>query len=87
MIQWCEWCNAYILCCIYVAVKISFSQEEYTAVESVGYVRIRVISSGGRSNNPVVLTVIPAEQSPISGSGRLYVWPLALCYVANIFAS
>ena len=57
----------------YVAVRVNFSRKDYTAVETEGFVEIRIILSGGTSNISITLTVTPTEHSPISAMGRLYV--------------
>lgn len=55
-----------------VAIKIDFSRKVYYAVESRGYVVIEILSLGWMSTNPITLTVIPIEQSPISAAGIIY---------------
>ena len=54
---------------IYLAIRINFLWKEYSTVESVGYVEITVVLSGGVSNDSITLTVTPNEQSPVSATG------------------
>ena len=48
---------------------MSFTSERYFAMESVRYVEIGLMLSGGTIGTNLTVTILPAEQSPISAIG------------------
>ena len=51
-------------------IHLDFTLEQYTVMESAGYVAIGIMLSGGISTSSITVVVTPTEQSPISAIGR-----------------
>ena len=51
---------------------VQFTLEQYIVMESVGYVEVGVMLSGGTSTTPITVIVTPMLQSQISTMGEQY---------------
>ena len=58
----------YLYYILHAALMVAFSMDQYTVMESVGYVEIGVTLSGRTSTSPVTVVVIPLS---LSASGKL----------------
>ena len=53
----------------WLIVLVRFTSKTYFAMESMRYVEIGVMLSGGTIGTTLTVTVLPSEQSPISAMG------------------
>ena len=51
-------------------IQLDFTLEQYTVMESAGYVAIGVMLSGGIATSSITVVVTPTELSPVSATGR-----------------
>ena len=52
------------------AIRVRFTQTQYTGSEATGFVIVTLELVNGLSNNPFSVTVTPSEQSPVSAKGN-----------------
>ena len=72
--------------CIFLyclAIRINFLSRYVSIVEPLRHVPVRIVSSGGTSNNPITIIVTPSEQSPISAMGKYVRTYVCHIYVHN----
>ena len=52
-------------------LTVEFASGQFSGTESSQSIEVVVRITGGISNNPVIVTVTPTEQSPVSAMGKL----------------
>ena len=52
-------------------LTVEFASGQFSGTESSQSIEVVVRVTGGISNNPVIVTVTPTEQSPVSAMGKL----------------
>ena len=53
-----------------IAIRVRFTQTQYTGSEATGSVIVTLELVNGLSNNPFSVTVTPSEQSSVSAKGN-----------------
>ena len=67
---------------IILVLLVEFTSGQFTGSESSGFIEVIVRVTRGSSTTPIIVTVTPTEQSPVSAMGKLKSKQLVqlLCY-------
>ena len=53
----------------FIVLMVGFASGQFTGSESSGFIEVIVTVTGGSSSTPIIVTVTPTEQSPVSAMG------------------
>ena len=70
-------------CTLFVEIRVRFVANQYTGVETSGFVLVAVELVRGTSAYPFNVTVTPSEQSPVSAEGNS-IMCINMCGLKNV---
>ena len=62
--------NRNIYCLTIIELVAEFASGQFAGLESSGFIEVIVRITGGSSSTPIIVTVTPSVQSPVSAMGR-----------------